>query len=256
MNWYYVSAGKQAGPVDDAQLEALARTGQIQMDTLVWREGMAEWQPYRTVAPADMTAPQPAAPPGPAPAADEVVCAECNRIFPRDETIPFGTVRVCATCKPVFMQKLAEGAKIGGQLNYARVLTRFGAVFVDGLILQAVNISLRLALGVPIFESAGSQPPEKLGLQLTVIGLGVLFAATYEIAMIGKFGATLGKMACKVRVVTAEGGKISYARATGRYFAKFLSAMICLIGYIMAFFDDERRALHDRICNTRVITIA
>src|SRR5262249_43699837 len=193
---------------------------------LVWREGMTEWQPYRTVASPGMTAPlQSPAAAAPAQGANEVVCAECNRIFPWDETIPFGTVRVCATCKPIFMQKLAEGAKIGGQLHYARILTRFGAVFLDGLILQAVNISLRLALGVPIFESAGPQPPEKLGLQLTVIGLGVVFAATYEILMIGKYGATLGKMACKVRVVTAEGGKVSYARATGRYFAKFLSAM-------------------------------
>src|SRR5580765_4495261 len=118
MNWYYVSAGKQAGPVDDAQLEALARIGQIQMDTLVWREGMAEWQPYSTVAPPGVTGPPPGMmPPDPAVpalAANEVVCAECNRIFPRDETIPFGTVRVCAGCKPVFMQKMAEGAKIGG----------------------------------------------------------------------------------------------------------------------------------------------
>ena len=74
--------------------------------------------------------------------------------------------------------------------------------------------------------------------------------------MIGKFGATLGKMACKVRVVTADGEKVSYGRATGRYFAKILSYIVCLIGFIMAFFDQERRALHDRICNTRVITIA
>ena len=79
-------------------------------------------------------------------------------------------------------------------------------------------------------------------------------AISYETLMIGKYGATLGKMAAKVRVVTAEGGKVSYARALGRYFSKFLSIMICAIGYIMAAFDEEKRTLHDRICNTRVIT--
>src|SRR6267142_3773373 len=155
MNWYYVSAGKQTGPVEDAQLEALARVGQIQIDTLVWREGMAEWQPFSTVAPTGMAAPLPGMAPASAFDANEVVCAECNRIFPKDETIPFGTVRVCAACKPVFMQKLAESATIGGQLRYATVLTRFGAVFLDGLILQAVNLGLRFALGVPIVESVG-----------------------------------------------------------------------------------------------------
>lgn len=254
MNWYYAIAGKQTGPVDDAQLEALARTGQIHMETLVWREGMAEWQPYSTVAPPGMASP-------PAPAAqttdaNEVVCAECNRIFPKDETISFGNVRVCAACKPIFMQKLAEGAKISGGLHYARVLTRFAAVFVDALIMQAVNFGLGFLLGVSMAQRFGAHPADKTGAQFMVMGLGIAFAAAYEIFMIGKYGATLGKMACKVRVVTEEGAKISYARATGRYFAKFLSAMVCMIGYIMAFFDDERRALHDRICNTRVITIA
>ena len=78
-------------------------------------------------------------------------------------------------------------------------------------------------------------------------------AVGYETLMIGKYGATLGKMAAKVRVVTAEGGKVSYARALGRYFSKILSGMICAIGYIMAAFDEEKRALHDRICNTRVV---
>jgi uncharacterized RDD family membrane protein YckC len=74
--------------------------------------------------------------------------------------------------------------------------------------------------------------------------------------MVGKYGATLGKMAAKIRVVTADGGKVSYGRATGRYFAKLLSAFTCLIGFIMAAFDEEKRALHDRICNTRVISIS
>ena len=72
--------------------------------------------------------------------------------------------------------------------------------------------------------------------------------------MIGKYGATVGKMAMKIRVVTAEGQKVSYLRALGRYFAKLLSGMILMIGYLMAAFDDEKRALHDRICNTRVIS--
>jgi uncharacterized RDD family membrane protein YckC len=245
--------------VDDAQLEALARTGQIQMDTLIWREGMAEWQPFSAAAPPGMTvpsAPAPVAPAAPALVANEVVCAECNRIFPKDETIPFGTVRVCATCKPIFMQKLAEGATIGGQLRYARVLTRFGAAFLDGLLLYAVFFGLTFLLGISEAVGTGMQPADKLGAQLIANALYILIGASYEIVMIGKYGATLGKMACKVRVVTPEGDKVSYGRATGRYFAKILSWIVCFIGYIMAFFDEERRALHDRICNTRVITIA
>ena len=75
----------------------------------------------------------------------------------------------------------------------------------------------------------------------------------YSIFFIGKYGATPGKMACKIKVVDATGAQIGYGRATGRFFAEILSGLICYIGYIMVAFDDQKRALHDRICNTRVI---
>ena len=115
MNWYYVDNGKQAGPVDDLQLQQLASSGGIQPDTLVWREGMANWQPYTQAAPAGSgsAAPPPASAPALGP--DEVVCTECQRVFPRQDTIAFGTVNVCASCKPIFLQKLSEGVTTGGR---------------------------------------------------------------------------------------------------------------------------------------------
>jgi len=60
-------------------------------------------------------------------------------------------------------------------------------------------------------------------------------------------------MVCHLQVVMADGSKLSYGRSLGRHFAKFLSSFILAIGYIMAGIDDEKRALHDRICDTRVI---
>ena len=56
-----------------------------------------------------------------------------------------------------------------------------------------------------------------------------------------------------VKVVTATGGPISVGRAFARYFAQILSGLILCIGFIMAAFDDQKRALHDHICSTRVI---
>jgi hypothetical protein len=32
-----------------------------------------------------------------------------------------------------------------------------------------------------------------------------------------------------------------------------LLSQICYIGYIMVAFDQEKRSLHDHICNTRVV---
>jgi uncharacterized RDD family membrane protein YckC len=75
----------------------------------------------------------------------------------------------------------------------------------------------------------------------------------YEVYFISTKGATLGKMALGVKVISSDGGPVSSATALGRYFAKILSGLILMIGYIMAGFDEQKRALHDHICNTRVI---
>lgn len=264
MNWYYVERGQQAGPVNDDQLADLLRTGQINADTLVWHEGMAEWLPYNRIR----SELNPTKPPLVAKSAsaggsteapgqaNEAICAECGKVFPVDEMIRHGNARICASCKPVFMQKLAEGAPVlaAGELNYAGVLTRFVAVFLDGLIVSIVNIAVGALLGMTFAEAVGIQQQAFTALPLVFLALKLGIALAYETILIGKYGATLGKMACKIKVVTADGGKVSYARALGRYFAKMLSAFTCLIGYIIAFFDNpQRRALHDYICNTRVI---
>ena len=186
---------------------------------------------------------------------DSAYCTECGSLFAVDDMIRHGNLYVCANCKPVFMQKLAEGAEIRtGAMRYAGFWLRFGAALVDGIILIVVNTGVQLVFVFFMGQSLGT-PADSAGLIL-FLGLYIIQLAigiSYETILIGKYGATLGKMACKIKVVTADGGRVSYLRAFGRYFAKFLSGVILLIGYIMAAFDPERRALHDRICNTRVL---
>lgn len=115
MKWYYVENGQQAGPVEESQLAELVQSGKLRGDTLVWHEGMAAWQPFSMVKPAGITLPD-SGPIGTSPFAgesSEAVCVECNKIFRKDEMIRHKDVYVCATCKPVFMQKLGEGIVSG-----------------------------------------------------------------------------------------------------------------------------------------------
>jgi len=252
MNWYYVdAAGKQAGPVDDAGLDTLMASGGITSETLIWREGMANWQPLRE-AKSGAGGSSPAVAAG----VEEAVCAECGGIFPISETIRVGNTRVCANCKPTFVQKMREGLSVEqpGALRYAGFWIRFAAVFLDGILLGIINFGLTFACGFG-FVGLGvrNTPATALGLYIGLVLFTWTLRASYETFMIGNFGATLGKMACKLQVVTATGGKVSYPRALGRFFAKILSSLICLIGFIIAGFDSEKRALHDRICDTRVV---
>ena len=78
----------------------------------------------------------------------------------------------------------------------------------------------------------------------------------YNTIMQGKYGATLGKLACGLRVVQPDGAPISYGRAFGRAWAEILSGLFtCDIGYIITAFDSQKRSLHDHIANTRVIHV-
>lgn len=254
MNWYYADQGQQAGPVTEEQFRELVHSGKIQPDTLVWREGMTDWVPCRTINVASN--PATASPtggagyvPGQGP---EAVCAECGNLFATGNMIRHGSVYICANCKPVFMQKLAEGAPINtGTLNYAGFWIRFAAKFLDGLILGIPFMVIYFIVVIPRMRPGAPDQFTLLPLLLQFVFIFVQMA--YEVYFLGKFGATLGKMACKIHVVTAEGGRIGYGRATGRFFSEILSGMICYLGYLIVAFDGQKRALHDYICNTRVV---
>ena len=113
MDWYYAGDDNQpVGPVSEAQFEQLVRAGRVQPDTLVWQHGMSEWCPLRATRGASPTA-QPLAqvvPGNTATVADTAVCAECRQTYRSGEMIQLGGSWVCARCKPVFLQRIIEGA--------------------------------------------------------------------------------------------------------------------------------------------------
>ena len=65
--------------------------------------------------------------------------------------------------------------------------------------------------------------------------------------------ATPGKWVCGLEVLDSDGGRIGFGRASGRYFAKFLSCAIFLIGFLMTDFTPRRQALHDYLSVTYVV---
>ncbi|HVU38789.1 MAG TPA: RDD family protein [Opitutales bacterium] len=215
---------------------------------------MSDWNP---------PAPDPAnVPPPLRPTAQ---CVECGQTFPIDELIQYDNVRVCANCKPVFMQKLAEGAQIDqGVMRYASFWLRFAAYFVDGLIV-GLPVGVIMAIwfiSTGLASNHGAPAtPEEISEKITPLIWLVMFGSAalfiiYETLMLGRWGATLGKMACKIQVVTADNEPISYARAFGRACCKGCSRFLSIFAlavFLPAAFDKERRAAYDFLCGTRVV---
>lgn len=125
-------------------------------------------------------------------------------------------------------------------MRYAAFWSRFLAWLIDSIILSIIGSLLGFFLG------------RKAGAIAIVISIVVnwLYFAILESS---DQQATLGKQALGLVVTDMNGEPISFARATGRYFAKFLSGLVFLIGYIMAAFTEKKQALHDMLAGTLVI---
>jgi len=87
-------------------------------------------------------------------------------------------------------------------------------------------------------------------LPLTIVGTWLYFALMEASPRQG----TLGKIALGLFVTDLQGRRITFARATGRFFAKIVTGLIpFFIGYIMAGFTEKRQALHDMIAGCLVL---
>ncbi len=249
MDWYYAEDGIQVGPISDSEFEEQARSGRITPNTLVWHSGMSDWKPYREVS---VVQSRPEATPVHSSSLPTKQCHECGKLFSEDEMIHYSEVWVCANCKPLFMQKLKEGMQISTTLNYAGFGIRVGAKIIDWLIMGVPLFMLTMIVGIS--SSASGDEDTFLAVIVIIQLISIVLPIVYNTFFIGKYAATPGKMICKLKVVRSDNDRVTYLRALGRYFGEGLSGMILYIGYLMVAFDSEEcRALHDRICDTRVV---
>ena len=250
MNLYYADGDRQIGPVGKSELQTLIKSKRVNAKTLVRQSGKDQWQELgvfirRKTRGGDPPQPPPVQTP-------HYTCSECSRSFPEDEMIRFQDSRICANCKPLFFQKIKEGVAVAGAMDYAGFWIRFGAFLIDTFILGIINMVIFIPMGI-LMPLSYKNPTILMSFFPLMMLLQYAIPAAYDTWFVGKYQATPGKMACKLKIVVSDGSRVSYLRSLGRHFAKWISAMILLIGYIMAAFDDEKQSLHDRICETRVI---
>ena len=136
------------------------------------------------------------------------------------------------------------------QVAYGGFWIRLVAYIIDAILLTLVVGGLGSILGFNLMETDLERQEPLFNLLSFVIGW--LYFALMESS---ERGATVGKMALGLRVVTSNGQRLSFMNATGRYFAKILSAIILGIGFLMIAFTDKKRGLHDMIASTLVIKV-
>jgi uncharacterized RDD family membrane protein YckC len=120
------------------------------------------------------------------------------------------------------------------------VVIPFGAIFGGMSVLPGI-MGGTPHLGMMMFGAG-------VTLVLVLVG-GWLYEAFLESS---SYQATLGKMIFGMKVTDLNGNRISFARATGRHFAKILSGMVLCIGFIMVGFTERKQGLHDLLAGTLV----
>jgi uncharacterized RDD family membrane protein YckC len=146
----------------------------------------------------------------------------------------------------------------GTPTGYGGFWIRVVAYIIDGIILNIGFGIIGLIMGISLIPADPARmDPAEVMAQLgpfqvvALVGSWLYFALLESSAR----GATVGKMAMGLRVVDEQGQRISFLRATGRFFAKFISGVILCIGYLMVAFTERKRALHDIMAGTLVVKV-
>jgi uncharacterized RDD family membrane protein YckC len=147
---------------------------------------------------------------------------------------------------------------------YAGFWLRFVAFIIDQLLLYFVGMILFLpfaaSMGMGMRGMMTGRPPDvqtifpmiHAMLRLALLRM-VIHWLYYSLLESSAWQGTLGKKALGLEVTDLDGNRISFGRATGRFFAKIISSIILFIGYIMAGFTEKKQALHDILAGTLVI---
>ena len=229
--------GERHGPYKEDDVREWLRTGKVSPADLAWYEGLADWQPLSVLFRNDV--------PSASPAADNPYAAPSAPL----QALPQTTAAALE--------------------DYAGFWKRVAAYILDAIVLYIPNMLILKAMGgdaaqetmkqailaapgdVHAMMAAYSQYYGTMGTAFIITG--VMTWLYFAVCESSPWQATLGKLALGIRVTDLQGQRIGFLRALGRYPAKFLSALILFIGFLMVAWTQRKQGLHDMIAGTLVL---
>ena len=243
--WYYADAsGQRQGPFSAAELEGHVRHARLDANTLVWREGLQDWQPLGSLAseldlPLDTLA-------SPAP----------------DTALPGADLPYA----PPAADLASFPSMASGHLVHAGLWKRFAASFIDSIVTTIISYALMIPLmliGVGVMGAGGSDNPFATGAGIaSMLAIyPILFLAPciyFGWMQSSSLQASLGKLAVGIKVARIDGQRMSFWRGFLRSLAYLVFTMVTcglgvLISGLMVVLTERKQALHDMLCDTLVV---
>ena len=222
--WYVRTDNETLGPYDGWRVKELIESGQVRRNTLVARVGASEWSAVKDV-----------------PAFDGLIAGA-----------PSGRQPAAPVAQPAFA---------GGPVRYAGFWIRAAAYLIDYVIVNVIVIAVSGVIGLIIGLIVGglaaqhgeqATVPESIGVVGAIAGLIIVLVYYIRFNSSG-WQATPGKRMLGIHLIKADGQPIGGWLACGRYFAYIVSALPLGVGFMLAGWNEEKKALHDMMCGTRVI---
>ncbi|HMH80451.1 MAG TPA: RDD family protein [Candidatus Acidoferrum sp.] len=205
-------------------------------------------------------------------------CSKCgNKLAPGTAFCQVcGTAAATSTAAPAIASDASLGLVAPVSPHWLPTVTRayggfwlrFVAHLIDGLLLGAVFLAICIpvamlsGLGAAIQSMARhNSEPDPAAIAAFVSSIALLVGVTtlgswlyYAYFESSDWQGTIGKKVMSLLVTDLNGNRISFARASGRFFAKIISGLIPLgIGYILAGVTEKKQALHDMIASCLVL---
>ncbi|MFO0962064.1 MAG: RDD family protein [Phycisphaerales bacterium] len=279
--WIRTDKGKEFGPFTMDQLREFASKGRVKASTQLRRDDSNQWEPaLRAIAAANVGAsstsrstvrsgPSGASAPARASGALAAPAAPAAEEDPFAQFMSASSPGASAGARAGAIDTMDPGAAAWatpptipvptqyGRANYAGFFQRLAAYLLDWIMISVAVFALAIAVGVVLAVVLGGNDPkaaQRVGFFTGLLAnVAIVFVGWLYFAMLESSAkqATIGKRLLGIVVTDEHGQRISFVRATGRYFAKVLSS-IMLVGYIMAAFMPKKQALHDLIAGTSV----
>ena len=222
--WHFAINGQQQpNPVSLARLQSYVQHGTLNSGDLVFRAGWDDWRPVSSVP-------------------ELTVTIQPTHAGPGSQGVPFTTAST-------------------GPMVIAEFMPRVGAALLDGIFVTGINMVICCFTWIPFLFLAGAAGVSADNqFQAEVIGSTVGIFAWFIVFLLSTIASCLysvvldssrkqgtwGKQIVGLKVVDLQGNRLTFGRALGRCFGRFLTNLIpFFIGYLMALFTEKKQTLHE-----------
>lgn len=135
--------------------------------------------------------------------------------------------------------------------NYATFWQRIKAGFIDLAILMPIFFLQQGAY----FGQTGKEIPSTISYEIAGLITTTLWFAYFLIMYVEYGGQTIGKRKVGIRVIMADGSKLTYGNALVRMIGEYVSSAVLFLGYFSIIWNKKKQGWHDRIAQTLVVKI-